>query len=231
MNSIRAEDYLKTIYELEQAGGPAPTSAIAARLEVSAGTVTGMVKRLSDRGLVEHVPYNGARLTRAGETAALGLIRRHRLVELFLVRRLGYGWDRVHAEAERLEHAVSDELVDRMAAILGEPERDPHGARIPKPGEPFEDPCHPCLSELAEGTRAVLREVPDEDPEALRYLARQSLVPGVEIRLLERTPFRGPLRIEVGQRECYVGVELSAHLRVEPMPVAKAPVRDVEEAE
>jgi DtxR family Mn-dependent transcriptional regulator len=216
MNSIRAEDYLKAIYFLGRGESAAATTAIAARLGVAAGTATGMIKRLADRGLVEHVLYAGSRLTAAGERDALGLVRRHRVIEAFLVRRLGYGWDTVHEEAERLEHAVSDELVARMAAVLGDPERDPHGAPIPIPGRPFEDPVHPCLGDLEVGARAVLRQVPDEDPEALRYLARLCLVPGAELLVLERTPFRGPLRIAVDGQECYVGAELSMHLRVEP---------------
>jgi DtxR family Mn-dependent transcriptional regulator len=220
MHSIRAEDYLKAIYYLGRSGEAAPTTAIASRLRVTAGTVTGMVKRLADRGLVEHVPYAGCRLTVAGEMDALRLVRRHRVIEAFLVQRLGFGWDRVHEEAERLEHGVSEELVARMAAVLGEPQEDPHGAPIPVPGRPFEDPGHPSLSELSAGARAVLRQVPDEDPEALRYLASLDLVPGAELRVVERTPFRGPLRIAVGERECYVGAELSTHLRVELMEPA-----------
>jgi DtxR family Mn-dependent transcriptional regulator len=228
VNSIRAEDYLKVIYHLERGGVPAPTSAIAARLGLASGTVTGMVKRLVNRGYVAHVPYNGASLTAAGEVEALRLVRRHRVIEAFLVRRLGYGWDRVHEEAERLEHGVSDELVERMARLLGDPERDPHGAPIPVPGQPFEDPGHPALIDMQAGARAVLRQVPDEDPEALRYLARMALVPGVELVVLERMPFRGPMRIAVGERECYVGAELSAHLRVEPMPETEEPAHVVE---
>jgi DtxR family Mn-dependent transcriptional regulator len=217
MNSATAEDYLKAIFHLCREHGTAGTSAVAGRLGLTAGTVTGMLKRLAERGLVDHVRYGGARLTADGEREALRLIRRHRLIELFLVERLGYGWDRVHAEAERLEHAVSDELVERMAAVLGAPALDPHGAPIPQPGQPLEDRGYPALSELGVGTRAVLRQVPDDDAEALRYLAHLELVPGVEVTVLERAPFRGPLRVRVGRREQYVGAELSAHLRVEPV--------------
>lgn len=214
--SFRSEDYLKAIHEIARDGSAAATNAIAARLGVTAGTVTGMIKRLAARGLVEHSPYAGSRLTRDGESEALRMVRRHRVIEAFLVRQLGYGWDVVHQEAERLEHGVSDELVDRMAAVLGEPEQDPHGAPIPVPGRPFLDPGHPTLGELGVGARATLVEVPDEDPEALRYLARLALIPGAEIEVLERMPFRGPVRIAVDGRECYVGAELSRHLRVDP---------------
>jgi DtxR family Mn-dependent transcriptional regulator len=222
MNSATAEDYLKAIFHLSRAHGTAATSAVAERLRLSAGTVTGMLKRLAERGLVEHVPYGGSRLRPEGEREAVRLIRRHRILELFLVRRLGYGWDRVHAEAERLEHAVSDELVDRMAAELGGPVEDPHGAPIPGRGEAYEEREFPCLTELAVGVRAVLRQVPDEDPDALRYLARMSLVPGAEVTVLEKTPFHGPLRVVVDGEERYVGLELSAHLRVQPVGARRA---------
>lgn len=222
--SIRSEDYLKAIHEIARDGTAAGTNAIAARLGVTAGTVSGMIKRLATQGLVEHSPYAGTRLTTEGERVALRMVRRHRVIEAFLVRRLGYGWDVVHEEAERLEHGVSDELVDRMAADLGEPEQDPHGAPIPVPGRPFLEPGHPTLGELGVGVRATLVEVPDEDPEALRYLARLALVPGAELEVLERMPFRGPLRIVVQGRECYVGAELSRHLRVDPSMSADAPM-------
>src|SRR5688572_6889422 len=135
MASSNVEDYLKTIYSLAADSEAASTSAIAHALGVAAGSVTGMLKRLSDQGLVEHVPYYGARLTVGGEEQAVGLIRRHRILEMFLVQVLGYTWDRVHEEADRLEHAVSDELIDRMAQVLGSPTVDPHGAPIPASGK------------------------------------------------------------------------------------------------
>ena len=137
MNSSAVEDYLKTIYNLCSDEQAASTSAIAERLDVAAGSVTGMIKRLADQGLVEHVPYYGAHLTVEGEAQAVALIRKHRVLEMFLVQVLGYTWDRVHDEAERLEHAVTDELVDRMASVLGFPDVDPHGAPIPSSGKAF----------------------------------------------------------------------------------------------
>ncbi|MCI0435470.1 MAG: metal-dependent transcriptional regulator [Gemmatimonadetes bacterium] len=216
MGSATAEDYVKAIFHLSREGGTASTTAIADRLGLAAGTVTGMLKRLAERGLVAHVPYYGARLTAAGEAEALRIVRRHRMLELFLVRRLGYGWDVVHEEAERLEHAVSAELIERIAAHLGEPRRDPHGAPIPVPGQPFADPAHPRLAEIAIGAVVVLRQVPDEDAETLRYLAQMGLTPGAEVVVLERAPFRGPLRVLVDGVERHVGAELSGHLHVEP---------------
>ena len=215
MPSVAVEDYLKTIYALTQRTEPASTSAIADRLGIAAGSVTGMVKRLAERGLVEHVPYYGARLTSNGQRDAVRLIRRHRVLELFLVQVLGYTWDRVHEEAERLEHAVTEELIDRMAAVLGEPASDPHGAPIPDNQGRFVDANFPTLKEMTVGTRGVLRRVDDEDPAALRYLAELALIPGAEVELLERVPFNGPLKIQVGGRAHFVGAELASSLQIE----------------
>jgi DtxR family Mn-dependent transcriptional regulator len=215
MTSVAVQDYLKTIYELSRGETAAATSVIAERLGLAAGSVTGMLKRLSDQGLVEHVPYYGARLSEAGEEEAVRLIRRHRVLELFLVQVLNYGWDEVHEEAERLEHAVSDLLIDRMADVLGDPAEDPHGAPIPGVGAAFEDRRYPALAELEIGCPAVLRRVPDEDPEALRYLAELALVPGAEVVVVDRAPFNGPLRVQVGGREQYLGAELSRAIEVE----------------
>lgn len=210
-----AQDYLKAIHELNVGGGSAATSLIAERLGVAAGSVTGMLKRLASRGLVEHVPYYGARLTASGEAEAIRLIRRHRVLELFLVQVLGYGWDEVHEEAERLEHAVSDRLIERMAATLGDPAEDPHGAPIPEIGVAFEDRQFPSLWELEAGARGVLRRVPDEDPDALRYLAELDLRPGAELTVVGRAPFNGPLSVRVAETEHVIGAELSRALQVE----------------
>jgi DtxR family transcriptional regulator, Mn-dependent transcriptional regulator len=217
MPSIAGQDYLKAIFELSRGDDAASTSAIAERLQIAAGSVTGMLKRLAEQGLVEHVPYRGARLTPDGEAQAIGLIRRHRILELFLVQVLGYTWDRVHEEAEHLEHAASDELIDRMAAALGEPTRDPHGAPIPGSGEAFEERSYPALADLDIGRPAVLRRVPDEDADALRYLADLELVPGAEVEVLERVPYQGSIRLRIGNRECLIGVEISRALEVEPI--------------
>src|SRR5262245_56283291 len=215
MPSIAVEDYLKTIYALSVGEHAASTSAIADRLRVAAGSVTGMVKRLAERGLVEHVPYYGARLTEVGVQEAVRLIRRHRVLELFLVQVLGYTWDRVHAEAEQLEHAATDELIDRMARVLGEPSADPHGAPIPTSEGRFVESHYPALAGLEVGARGVIRRVEDEDPEALRYLAQLDLVPGTEVELLERAPFNGPLKVRVEDQDRFVGLELAGSVEVE----------------
>ena len=217
MVSPAVEDYLKAIYQLSRDGEPASTSAIAERLGVAAGSVTGMLKRLADQGLVEHTRYYGALLTDRGRDHAVQTIRRHRILELVLVRILGYTWDRVHEEAERLEHVASEEMIDRMAHVLGEPAEDPHGAPIPVTGESFTEASYPSLTDLEAGRRAVLRRVPDEDPAALRYLAGMNLVPGVEIEVLERAPFNGPLTVRIGRTHHVLGRELSDNIRVEPI--------------
>jgi len=216
VTSVAVEDYLKAIYGLSREAEAAATSAIAERLGIAAGSVTGMLKRLTEHGLVEHVPYYGARLTAEGERAAVRLLRRHRVLELFLVRVLGYTWDCVHEEAERLEHAVSDDLINRMASVLGEPLEDPHGAPIPPAEGEFEDRTYPSLDALEVGGSGVLRRVEDEDPAALRYLAGLDLVPGARIEVLERAPFNGPLKVRVAGAEHFVGTELARSLQVEP---------------
>jgi DtxR family transcriptional regulator, Mn-dependent transcriptional regulator len=216
MPTPAVEDYLKAIYQLSEAGEPVSTSAIAERLGIAAGSVTGMLKRLSEAGLVEHTRYYGARLTEDGVQNAVRTIRRHRVLELFLVEVLGFTWDRVHEEAERLEHVASDEMIDRMAGVLGQPEADPHGAPIPEAGQAFHERRYPSLADLDAGDQAVLRRVPDEDPAALRYLAQLDLLPGAELEVLDVAPFNGPLRILINGREQVVGRELAAFVSVEP---------------
>ena len=220
MASSNVEDYLKTIYNLAADSEAAGTSAIADALGVAAGSVTGMLKRLADQGLVEHVPYYGARLTVRGEEQAVSLIRRHRILELFLVQVLGYTWDRGHEEAEKLEHAVSEELIDRMAQVLGFPAADPHGAPIPSAGQVFVDRKYPTLDKLDVGCSAVLRRVRDEDPAALRYLAELNMKPGAEVTLTNRGPFNGPLYIKVGDQEHIVSPELAQSVQVEMLKKA-----------
>jgi DtxR family Mn-dependent transcriptional regulator len=216
MTTPAVEDYLKAIYQLSEAGEPVSTSAIAERLGIAAGSVTGMLKRLSEAGLVEHTRYHGARLTRRGTETAVRTIRRHRILELFLVEVLGYTWDRVHEQADGLEHVVSDEMIDRMAAVLGGPTTDPHGAQIPASGAVFHEERYPCLADLEPGSRAVLREVPDEDPAALRYLAELELKPGAELEVTAVAPFNGPMRILINGTEQVLGREIARHIKVEP---------------
>ena len=217
MTSPAVEDYLKAIFQLSEHGQPVSTSAIADRLGIAAGSVTGMLKRLADQGLVEHVRYHGTSLTREGERNAVRMIRRHRIIEAFLVEILRYSWDRVHDEAERLEHAASEELIDRMAAVLGEPAADPHGAPIPSGHGAFHDTQYQSLADLGIGRPAVLRRVRDEDPEALRFLAGLKLVPGARLEILDEQPFNGPRTVRIDDATEILGREIARAIQVEPV--------------
>ncbi len=203
------EDYLKVIYHLSSQGGFAATSDIAASLEVSPPSVSGMVKRLSEAGLIEHVPYRGVQLTHQGRRAALKMIRRHRVLEVYLTQQLGYDWDGVHDEAERLEHAVSDELIERMAGALGDPRYDPHGAPIPTAAGEIEETDLAALADARVGAVLELRQVGTEDPARLRYLAEQGLVPGVILTVTDRQPFNGPTTVALEAGTRIVGRELA----------------------
>ncbi len=206
------EDYLKVIYNLSLEGRAAATSDIAHRLELSAPSVSGMVKRLSEQGLLEHVPYKGVQLTVEGRRAALRMIRRHRILECYLVARLGYTWDAVHEEAERLEHAVSDGLVERMAEALGNPEADPHGEPIPTAEGWVEEVQATPLAEIPAGETVEVRRVTAGDPDRLRYLASVGLQPGATVTVIERQPFSGPITLRVAEQERVIGHELAESL-------------------
>lgn len=208
------EDYLKAIYEFERDGHAAATTDIAQRLAIAPASVSGMVQRLADQGLVEYERYRGVRLTASGRRAALRTIRRHRVIEAYLVKALGYGWDGVHEEAERLEHAASDTLIDRMAAAIGEPMTDPHGAPIPTREGTIDETPHQSLADVAIGARARVVRVGDEDPGMLRYLDSLGLRPGVEVVLTNRAPFDGPLTIEVDSATRQVGAALASRVLV-----------------
>lgn len=203
------EDYLKAIYRLTPEGRFASTSDIAGLLELSPPSVSGMVKRLSELGLLEHAPYKGVQLTDAGRVAALRMVRRHRLIEAYLVQFLGYGWDTVHVEAERLEHAVSDTLAERMAGALGHPSVDPHGDPIPAADGSIDEPASTALAEVSVGRTVEIRRVDERDPERLRYLASLGLVPGVVVTLRDRQPFDGPVTVEVTGARHVLGTELA----------------------
>jgi DtxR family Mn-dependent transcriptional regulator len=203
------EDYLKAIYRLSPEGRHAATSEIARLLELSAPSVSGMVKRLSELGFLEHIPYKGVQLTEAGRLAALRMVRRHRLIEAYLVQFLGYSWDTVHVEAERLEHAVSDTLVERMAAALGHPVVDPHGDPIPGADGSIHEPACTPLADVDIGETVEIRRVDESEPERLRYLAILGLVPGVVLRVLDRQPFGGPVTVESAGERHSIGAELA----------------------
>jgi DtxR family transcriptional regulator, Mn-dependent transcriptional regulator len=214
------EDYLKVIYDLERDGTAAATSEIAHRLDIAPASVTGMIRRLADQRLLEYEPYRGVRLTEVGQRVALRTIRRHRVIETFLVRVLDYPWDEVHEEAERLEHAASDALIDRMVAALDEPTVDPHGAPIPTRDGTVHEPRYRSLADLSPGERARVVRVHDDDPARLRYLGELGLVPGTVIAVVARAPFDGPITLRVGSgpraSEYAIGPALGSGVLIEP---------------
>jgi DtxR family Mn-dependent transcriptional regulator len=218
--SRSVEDYLKAIYQLTEREDDAATTDIAHRLGVAPASVTGMIKRMAESGLVEHEPYRGARLTSEGRHAALAVMRRHRIIEAYLITKLAYDWSSVHEEAERLEHAVSDELVERMAFALGFPKFDPHGAPIPTREGEIEQPVYVRLADIDAGAHVALRQVGDDDSERLRYLKSLGLVPSVELMVLDKQPFGGPITVRIGvkdTRDRVIGMELAERLMVEPL--------------
>lgn len=209
------EDYLKAAYRLKMAGKPATTQLLADELGVSGPSVTNMVKRLDEMRLLRHTRYQGVELTPAGEKIALEVVRHHRLLELYLAETLGYPWDQVHDEAEKLEHHVSDELEARMDSYLGFPTRDPHGDPIPTRDGVVPVDTDLLLAELAENTTATIVRVSDRDPVQLRYLAELGLIPGAQVIILERLPFDDLTRIGVGGRTHVIGRQLSHSVWVE----------------
>ncbi len=208
------EDYLKAIWSLQQTEAPVSTSRIAERLGLTSAAVTAMVKRLAEQKLVRHEPYYGVRLTASGELAALRIIRRHRVLELFLTQILGFEWDTVHAEAERLEHAASDELIERLAALLGEPARDPHGSAIPSPTGEVDRALHPALAEVERGEEVQVIEVQVSEPEQLRYLGTLDLYPGAWVEVTEHAPFNGPISLKVNGQPRVIDRSLAERIRV-----------------
>ena len=214
------EDYLKAVYSLTEREESASTSALAEALGVQPASVTGMVKRLAECGYLEHARYHGVSLTETGSSEALRIIRRHRILETYLHTHLGYSWEDVHHEAEGLEHAASDALIDRMAAILGHPSHDPHGAPIPTPSGKIERSDCVTLNEVALGLAVQIRSVPDEDPDRLRYLETLGLVPGARITVQERAPFDGPTTVSVESRGDVevIGSDLADGIFVIPAP-------------
>lgn len=195
MQTQAIEDYLKAVYKLGTGSQRISTSAIAERLGVAQASVTGMIKKLAELNLVEYSPYRGVRLTASGRKIALETIRHHRLLELYLKEALGYTWDKVHDEAEHLEHHISEEFEERMDVLLGFPSYDPHGAPIPTKDGELPPSDFDALTTLEPGTRAIIRRVSDDDPEKLRYLGGLNLYPSTRIEVLHREPFNGSTKI------------------------------------
>jgi len=216
--SAAIQDYLKVIYQVHREEGKVSTSALAERLSVSSASVTNMVKKLAEMKLVRHTPYREVVLTPAGEKIALEILRHHRLLELYLAEIMGYSWDQVHDEAEKLEHVISEEFEERMSEALGHPSVDPHGHPIPSKDGTIESSEHNRLSDLPAGSHAVVRRVDDRDPGCLRYLEERGLVLNARIEVVRREPFDGPLVVKVGADEHHLGAEVARRVFVEPVP-------------
>jgi DtxR family Mn-dependent transcriptional regulator len=203
------EDYLKSLYLLGGGERPVPTGELAQRLGISSPSVSEMVTRLSAQGLVEHDRYKGQQLTREGRKVALELVRHHRLLEMFLVRVLGYSWDEVHDEAERLEHVISERMEQRMFELLGRPELDPHGHAIPTLGGKVRPVSHRALSDAGAGEKLIVEGVSDDDAGKLRELQRRSLLPGTRITVVAGSEFEGPVEVKIKGRRSSVPLGLA----------------------
>jgi DtxR family transcriptional regulator, Mn-dependent transcriptional regulator len=216
LHSTAVEDYTKAIYALHgRDGQPVSTNALADRLGVTPASASGMVKRLCELGLVSHRPYHGVLLTDSGRRVALETIRHHRLLELYLVESLGVPWDRVHQEAEVLEHVLSEELEELIAAKLGDPTHDPHGDPIPSRELTIEEEPTESLEALEPGARGTFARVSDSDPDMLRYLSDRGIAPGDSLEVVERQPFGGPLFVRFGSEVHPLGGELARAIRVQ----------------
>jgi DtxR family transcriptional regulator, Mn-dependent transcriptional regulator len=209
------EDYLKALYQLRSDARPVPTGDLASRLGISPASVSEMVSRLTAQGLVEHDRYHGQRLTGVGRAIALELVRHHRLLELFLVKFLGYGWDEVHEEAELLEHVISERMEQRIFDLLGRPELDPHGHAIPTLTGKIRLVSDRPLSECRQGEKVVVQGVSDEDPPRLRELSRRGLLPGIRIEVMAASEYESPIEGLIDGRPITIPLGLARAIFVE----------------
>lgn len=203
--SQSVEDYLKAIYLLEIDGVVATTNNIAESLSVSSASVTNMFKKLAKLKLINHKSYRGAELTKAGEKIALEVIRHHRLLELYLKEMMGYSWDQVHDEAEKLEHHISEQFEDKIAELLNDPTHDPHGDPIPSKEGVVPEMASLAITDADENESYIIGRVRDQDPELLRFLEKSGIIPGVQVTILEKTPFDGPVKIKLEDKETTIG--------------------------
>jgi DtxR family Mn-dependent transcriptional regulator len=217
--SAAMQDYAKAIYELQtRERGAVSTTALAERLGVTPASASGMARRLGGLGLVSHAPYHGVLLTERGVRVALEVLRHHRLLELYLAETLDVPWDRVHAEAEVLEHVLSEELEELIARKLGDPTHDPHGDPIPSRELRIEERETQALQALRPGARGIFTRISDSQPDMLRYLAARGIVPGERLEVLDKQPFDGPLTVRVAGGEHVLGGALARAMRVEAAP-------------
>lgn len=218
MNSKALEDYLKIIYKLESSvslGKGVQTSSIAERLSISQASVSNMLKKLAEKNFIEYAPYYGVRLTVSGRKIALNMVRKHRILEQYLVERLGYSWDEVDVEAEVLEHAMSDKLANRMWEVLGKPTHDPHGSPIPSESGEVSKCILYALSDVEAGQKMVVRRIKNRSPEELRYLASIGLITGVPLEVTSRTPANGSFKVLINhQIEQVIDYQLAQFLMV-----------------
>jgi len=213
--TLSQEDYLKALYKLHGDSRPVPTRELAQRLGISSPSVSEMVTRLTAQGLVEHDRYRGQQLTREGRKVALELVRHHRLLEMFLVQVLGYSWDEVHEEAERLEHVISERMEQRIFELLGRPELDPHGHAIPTLAGKVRPVSDRPLSETHAGERVIVQGVSDDDPQRLRELERRGLLPGTHVEVVAASTYEGPIEVRIKGRRVSVPLGLARALFVE----------------
>lgn len=213
--SKEREDYLKTVYHIQHGEeSPVRTTTLARALNVEPASVTGVIKRLAELDLLEYEPYRGVTLTDEGERIALEVIRHHRLIELFLIEALGYSWDEVHDEAEGLEHVVSPLFIERIAAALGHPEIDPHGAPIPTKDGQIEPASGVALDQITAGQTGSISRVNDDNPGLLRYLARLGIRPGSQVTVVDVAPFGGPIQVEVDGTRQVLGPDAASQVFV-----------------
>ncbi|MFP4370189.1 MAG: metal-dependent transcriptional regulator [Candidatus Kapaibacterium sp.] len=216
MLSQAVQDYLKTIYKLEE-NGPVSTTKIAKELNISGASVTGMLKRLSTMGMVDYNSYKGVRLTGEGKKIALEIIRHHRLLELYLKEMLGFSLEKVHDEACRLEHAISDEFVDKIDKLLGKPQYDPHGHPIPNKEGRLPEHNEKKLLDIDPGKEVIIKRLSDEDPEMLAYFEKMGLIPNVNVIVIDKAPFNGPITINYNKQNKIIGHEIAGNIYVEPV--------------
>lgn len=206
------EDYLKVIYVLEADGEKATTTAIAQALDVSNASVTNMLKKLAGMNLIVHESYKGAELSTAGKKVALEILRHHRLLELYLKEVMGYSWDEVHDEAEKLEHHISEQFEDRIAELLNHPTHDPHGDPIPTKDGVMPEKATLALNEAEINTLYMVGRVRDQNPELLRYLEQQGVLPGVELTIIEKAPFDGPINLKIDGELISLGFTIAQNI-------------------
>lgn len=210
--SQSVEDYLKVIYVLESEDSGATTNNIAEMMDVSSASVTNMLKRLAGLNLIEHKSYKGAKLTDAGMKIALEILRHHRLLELYLKEIMGYSWDEVHDEAEKLEHHISEQFEDKIAELLNYPTHDPHGDPIPTKDGVVPEMAALSLVMANLGQQYIIGRVKDQNPELLRYLEKLGVIPGVKLQIIDKAPFNGPIHVKLEDEEKTIGFNIAEQI-------------------